>query len=291
MANICRNNILKVGSNNLNIENWKVYHPNGKHMFTCGEKKARWYLDRNLAIQYGNKKIKFTFVPKGNGFEDNEEFGKTAREPICVVSGVDYDLQRHHIVPYCYRTFFPEKYKSKNHHDVVLVNHDVHSEYEKYAVAFKDEIARIYGVKTISEYNGEYTQKLREIGRDNSILVNAIHSLFKTYGKVSDDIKLEKLRFISEKTDIPFETIRNLTYIQMYKFYLLLKEKHLKELYTFKKEMRLQYDHGYHVVEQLDTEEKIENFVKLWRNHFIDTMKPDYMPKGWSLNFRIKTKI
>jgi hypothetical protein len=291
MSNIPKNNILKVGSNNLNVENWKVYHPNGKHMFTCGEKKARWYLDRNLAIEYGKKKIKFTFTPKGNGFEDNEEFGKTAREPICVVTGVDSDLQRHHIVPYCYRTFFPEKYKSKNHHDVVLINHDIHSEYEKYAITFKDEIARIYGVKTISEYNAEYTQKLREIGKDNSILLNTIHSLFKTYGKVSNDVKLEKLRFISEKTELPLEFIRNLTYVQMYKFYLLLKDAYLTELYVFKKENRLAYDHGFHVIQKLDTEEKIEDFVKLWRNHFIDTMKPLYMPKGWSIDFRIKTKI
>ena len=40
-----------------------------------------------------------------------------------------------------------------------------------------------------------------------------------------------------------------------------------------------------------DTEEKIMEFVKLWRTHFIETMKPKYMPQGWSINFRIKTKL
>jgi len=65
------NNILKAGSKNLNTENWKVYHPSGRHMFTCGEKKAKWYLDRNLAKSIGKKKIALTFSPKGNGFEDN----------------------------------------------------------------------------------------------------------------------------------------------------------------------------------------------------------------------------
>jgi hypothetical protein len=104
-------------------------------------------------------------------------------------------------------------------------------------------------------------------------------------------IKLEKLHFISKKTNIPYNVIKDFTYIQMYKLYLLLKQRHIDEIYAFKEENRHLYDHGYHVVQKLDTEEKIMEFVKLWRNHFIDTMQPKYMPNGWSIDFRIKTKI
>ena len=166
-----RNNILKVGSKNLNSENWKVYHPSGRHMFTCGEKKASWYLERNLAKLIGKKMIELTFIPRGNGFEDNEEFGRSIREARCVVSGLEEGLQRHHIVPYCYRTYFPEIFKSKNHHDVVLINHEIHSQYERQANEYKDEIARIYNVKTIGELNAEYTAKLRETGKDRKSVV------------------------------------------------------------------------------------------------------------------------
>jgi len=286
-----RNNILKLGSKNLNAENWEVYHPNGIHMFTCGEKKASWYLERGLAVRTADGKIMLTFEPKGNGFETNEVFGKSVREAICVVTGVDKGLQRHHIVPYCYRTYFPEKYKSKNHHDVVLINHERHSEYEQLATQYKDVIAEMFDVKTISESNMEYTFKLREIGRENAILLNNIHSIFKTYGRVSDEVKLEKLQAIADGTEIPFKTVCNYNYIQLYKMYLLLKEEHIKEQYEFKQNHRQQYDHGYHVVQKLDTEEKIMDFVKLWRNHFIDTMKPKFMPNGWSVDFRIKTNI
>ena len=286
-----KNNILKHGSKNLNTENWKVYHPSGRHMFTCGEKKAQWYLDRGLAVENGNKKIKLTFIPKGNGFEDDEEFGRGVREARCVVSGLREGLQRHHIVPYCYRSYFPEIFKSKNHHDVVLINHTKHGDYEQQANLFKDEIGRIYGVKTINEYNVEYTAKLREIGKRNSILLNAIHSLFKCYGKIPYEVILEKIRFISDETGIPYETVMGYSYIQMYKLYEMLREIHIVETDKFKAEYRREYDHGYHVVQQLDTEEKIEDFVKLWRNHFIDTMQPQYMPTGWSIDFRIKTKI
>jgi len=286
-----KNNILKYGSKNLNTENWKVYHPSGRHMFTCGEKKAQWYLDRDLAIEFKTKKIKLLFTPRGNGFEDNEEFGRGIRESRCVVGGLEEGLQRHHIVPYCYRTYFPKAFKSKNHHDVVLINHEIHSDYEQLANQFKDEIGRMFNVKSINEFNIEYTTKLREIGKKNSILLNAIHSLFKCYNKIPRKVILEKLQFISNETEIPFKRIKGYSYVQMYKMYELLEEQHIIETEAFKVENRKLYDHGYHVVQKLDTDEKIEDFVKLWRNHFIDTMQPQFMPTGWSIDFRIKTKI
>jgi hypothetical protein len=286
------NNILHAGSKNLSTENWKVYHPSGRHMFTCGEKKAYWYLERNLAETVnGERGIKLTFEPKGNGFEDDEEFGRSSRIVQCVVTGFSEGLQRHHIVPYCYRTYFPEKYKSKNHHDVVLINFEIHSEYEQKANEFKDEIAKIYNVKTITELNAEYTLKLRELGKPNAMIMNTIHSLFKTYGRLSREAILEKLQYIAENTGIPFETLKGYNYIQFYKLYLLLRDDHINELYQFKIDYRKLYDHGYHVAQKLDTEEKIEEFVKLWRNHFVDTMQPLFMPNGWSVDFRIKTKI
>jgi len=287
-----KNNILQIGSKNLSSENWKVYHPSGRHMFTCGEKKAYWYLERNLAkLIDGERSIALTFTPKGNGFEDDEEFGRSIRIVRCVVTGVSNSLQRHHIVPYCYRTYFPEEYKSKNHHDVVLMNFEIHSEYEQKANKFKDEVARIYNVKTIGELNSEYTLKLRELGKPNAIIMNTIHSLFKTYGRLSREGILEKLQFIAENTGIPFDVVNKYNYIQIYKLYLLLRDEHINELYQFKEANRKLYDHGYHVAQKLDTEEKIEDFVKLWRNHFIETMQPKFMPNGWSVDFRFKTKI
>ena len=286
-----KNNILQIGSKNLSTENWKVYHPSGRHMFTCGEKKAYWYLERNLAELTGERMIKLTFIPKGNGFEDDEEFGRSSRIVQCVVTGISEGLQRHHIVPYCYRTYFPEIYKSKNHHDVVLMNFEIHSEYEQKANAFKDEIARIYNVKTIGELNAEYTLKLRELGKPNAIILNTIHSIFKIYGRLSREELIDKLHYVADNSNLPFETLVKYNYIQLFKLYQLLREDHINEIYEFKGIYRKQYDHGYHVVQKLDTEEKIEDFVKLWRNHFVDTMQPLFMPTGWSVDFRIKTKI
>ena len=285
------NHVLKIGGKNLDYENWKVYHPNGRHMFTCGGKKAKWYLDRNLAENIGNGEIMLNFEPNGEGFKDNEEFGRSIREVRCVVTGIDYDMQRHHIIPYCYRTYFPDKYKSKNHHDVVLMNHDIHSDYERHATEFKDQLAVEYGIKTITEYNKAYSQLLREYNRDKTITLSKLISIFRGYKKMNNIKVQQNLEDIADALNFSHKFIKSLNYIQLYKLYVELKKIYAYELQNFQERHRRFYDHGYHLVNKLNTEEKIENFVKLWRKHFIETMQPQYMPEGWSINFRFKTKI
>lgn len=286
-----KNNVLVNGSNNFNLENWDVYHPNGKHMFTCSGKKAHWYLDRGLAIEIGNFQIQLTFEPSGDGFSDNEMFGHSIRKPICVVSGVNYDLQRHHIIPYCYRKHFPAKYKIKNHHDVVLINHDLHAKYEVEANKYKDILAQKYGIRSITEYNKLYLRLLKNFNRDKVLILGKISSLFNGYGKISDNIIKDNLKFVAKKTGLDYELLINCNYIQLMKLYQELNNEYIYEYNLFKQRHAQFYDHGWHLVQKLNTDKKIEEFVKLWRKHFIETMKPQYMPKGWSINFRHKTRF
>ena len=286
-----RNNILKSGSKNFDVENLKVYHPSGRHMFTCGGKKALWYLDRDLAVQINENEIQFTFEPNGHGFSDNEDFGRSIREVKCVVDGVRDDLQRHHIIPYCYRKYFPVEYKSKNHHDVVLMNHDVHAEYEIEAMKYKDFMAEKYGIDTIDEYNKIYTRLLRAMNKNNTIVLSKLTAIFKGHGRIPSEMVRENLKAISLHTEIDFDFLCGCNYIQLMKLYRLLSERYKNEMQKFQDENRQFYDHGYHLVQKLDTPDKMEEFVKLWRKHFIDTTQPKYMPDGWSIDFRIKTNF
>jgi hypothetical protein len=283
-------NTLILGSKNLNIENWRVYHPDGKHMFTCGEDKIKWYMSRGLGSITGEYEMTFNFIPNGWGYDD-DEFGKGMRVNRCVVTGVDYDLQRHHIVPFCYRKYFPEAFKSKSHHDVVLINDIKHADYEKEANKFKDKIAEIYGVRTIGDYNTEYVSKIREQGKKYSELVYNITLLFSKYHVLKYSEKIERLKNISNMTNIDFDFLCSLNYIQLYKLLLKIKEENVKLGNSFRKDKKKYYDHSYYVVQKLDTEEKIEEFVKLWRNHFIEVTNPQFMPQGWSIDFKVKRNI
>jgi len=282
---------LKIGSKNLNNENWKVLHPDGHHMFTCGERKATWYLKKGLAELKEDYTIKLIFNPKGYGFKNDEIFGLVGREVRCVVTGERNGLQRHHIVPYCYRNHFPLKYKSKNHHDVVLVTYKIHEEYERKAYDFKNQMAIDYGVPTLNELNLEYTKLLCEYSTDKVKMLSRFHSIFKNNKTIPIEIIIENLKHVSQYTDLTVNQLLNLNYFQLYKLYLILRKTHEKAFEEFKEKNRLKYDHGYHVVKKLDNHEKISEFVKKWRVHFIETMKPKYMPLGWSVDFRVKVEL
>lgn len=283
--------ILRKGSKNLNTENWKVYHPNGKHMFTCGERKAEWYVNNKLAINHGDKSIQLIFEPKGYGFKEDEIFGLAGRNIVCVVTNKDDDLQRHHIVPYCYRNHFPEAYKSKNHHDVVLVTYEIHQIYERHATKLKDQLAIDYNVKNLNECNYEYTRVLSGYAKSKVKMLSSLHSVFRAYGKLSQEKIKEILADVAENTDLSIEFLHTLNYIQLYKLYTILKEEHVSAFNAFKAQKSIEFDHGYQVVQQLDTHEKIEQFVIRWRKHFIETMNPQYMPEGWSVDFRVKVEL
>jgi len=56
----------------------------------------------------------------------------------------------------------------------------------------------------------------------------------------------------------------------------LSEEPNLEEMEKTKEEIqkRLKNQHGELVVKQLNTDEKIEDFIMLFRRHFLDSMDP-----------------
>jgi hypothetical protein len=283
--------VLQKGSKALNLENWKVFSEEGKHMFTCGESKANWYLERNLAELKGEREIRLTFQPKGYGYDENETFGLAGRIIQCVVSGGNEGLQRHHIVPYCYRRWFPEEYKSKNHHDVVLVTYKVHEQYEQFANIEKDKIAKDFGVATLNEFNLEYTKLLCEFSKSKTKMLSRLHSIFKNYGNIPPEIILEIFGLVEQHSCFSVKLLKDLNILQLLKVYKYLREKFEKEFNYYKQIHQDTYDHGYHVVKQLDSHEKIREFVIRWRTHFIETMNPPYMPEGWRIDFKVNVEL
>lgn len=232
--------VLQIGGKKLNLENWKVYSPKGKHMFTCGEKKADWYLTKTddndipLATKIGKFKIQLNFQPNGNGFDEDEIFGLKDREVRCVVNGETDGLQRHHIVPYCYRSHFPTEYKSKNHHDVVLITYKNHEIYELEATKMKNIVAEIYNVPSFYELNLEYTKLFGSYSKNNMKIISKLYSIFGSYHKMPNDVVINTLYFVGDQLDIPRDKIIKYNYIQLYKLYLYLKDDYEKNIKKIK---------------------------------------------------------
>lgn len=258
----------KIENKNRLYGNIQVYSPDMKPMFKANLKKVNWYLDNEdekLAevVEYDEngvpKAIKLTFEPNGLGHFNKgltDEYFLSDKENICVVTGTNdwTELTKHHIVPFMYRKWFPEEYKSRNCHDIVLITREMHYEYEKIANELKDLIAEELGIPTLSEYSKRISRKTSYIGMANAIL----------------------------NKDIPMENKIDLCIKFTNKTGFVPTTENVKEyIKSAKNEYRMAEFYGKYVIEKLTD---YQGFVERWRQHFIDTMNPKFMPKGWKVD-------
>lgn len=238
--------------------NCRVLSPNGILMFRCDEKKANWYLKRNLGEIVSNKPlvVKLNFKPSGLG-NHNKEFGLSDMPNVCVVCGTKNHLTRHHVVPYCYRKNLPLEIKSHNHHDILPLCVDCHENYEKFADDLKIELSIKYEAPLNGESDGDVdTIKLSKIS--STILRN--------------DLNIPKKRVVELREIIKsFFGIKRLT------------NSKLLEL-TKIKQKPIQTSHGELVIGKVDN---LQLFVELWRKHFIDTMNPQFLPDNWKIDSKL----
>lgn len=243
--------------------NCKVYSPDGQLMFLCLEKRANWYLSRNLAevIKKEPLEIKLNFVPGGTG-NSNDEYYLSSKKNMCVVCGeTEIEiLTKHHIVPIEYRKHFPEVLKSRSSHDVVVICQEHHYEYENnFAQKRKRELEIFYD---ISEPKLS-TDKKRT---------------YKAYCLANLLMDTEKVHKIPEER-------------------IILMTNEIKDVFGHDDLYEITKHNINEIIENenliigkqiVDKIQNFETFIKGWRQHFIHSMSPLYMPDGWSVNNPIK---
>lgn len=235
--------------------NIKMLSPEGVLMCRLSERRARWYLDRNLAVPHDDSSIKLTFKPNGLGpisrNTSAHTFYTSEREDICVVCARNDNLSRHHCVPYCFRKHFPNEYKVHNWHDIVLLCDRCHNSYEDSAQLVKNDLLKI-------------SEEELQWRKDTLRAINNAHTLVNHLDIIPQD-KKEAIRFhLSE-----YLNVRNIT------------DDQIIEIALSNRPCLLSDDDWKRVVDELDD---LDAFVKQWRKHFIDTMNPKHLPQGWSVD-------
>jgi exonuclease 3'-5' domain-containing protein 2 len=237
----------------------------GTPMFRCGQKKLTWYLSRNLAeiVSQDEETIaRFLFEPKGFGWAYDDYF-LSVKNNICVVCSSIEGLTRHHVMPYCYRRYFPEDVKSHNSYDIVLLCVEHHEEYEYLADCFKKELA----IKHQAPLNGIGGRTDTNISRANAFK----RTLLKN-NNIPHDRQQDMLQHILKiSNQIKEESLQRLTLAD------------LKDMETFSCSVRPHTQHGEIVVKHYDC----DDFAILWRNHFVNHMKPQALPDYWITDRRI----
>lgn len=236
--------------------NCQVMSPDGHLMFRCESKKANWYLNRNLAdiINQEPLIIKLKFQPNGLG-NHNSNYGLDEMENKCVVCGSEEFLTRHHVVPICYRRFFPIEKKSHNFHDVLSVCADCHQDYEKFAFDFKLILADRYS----APINGELI--------NNKDFLKVRRMVYCLVGDILNQIPSWKIKEMKE-------------IVKSYFSWKRVSKKRLEDIVNLEVKI-YNRTHGEIVVSNL---ENLNDFIKEWREHFLSHNDCKYLPNNWSID-------
>ena len=237
--------------------NYQVESPDGVLMFRCDQKKANWYLNKNLASIVDDNQfiIRLNFEPKGLGNHD-KPYGLVPMDNICVNCGTDEFLTRHHIVPICYRRHFPLKWKSHNFHDVLSLCIECHENYERKADDLKMKLSEKYNAPIGGLIFKD--ERILKISKQAATLLGDVSNIpIDRINKLEVDIK----EYLSK--DYTYDDLQE-----------LMSMSHTK----------IEKSHGNMVMEQIND---IQEFIELWRNHFIDNNKCEYLPINWNVKNKI----
>lgn len=256
---------------------WSFLHPDGDFMFFHTERKMKSMLRHKLIriISEKSKIAQFTFMPKGRGVDKDDVFMTTPKERKCVVCGIEHSLTRHHVVPKEFRKHFPDKFKESNAHDIVFVCDKHHEEYERKADILKREYFDKYEIESLCPLQ---TKVISQIKMRYNLICHLEEMNFKENPHRSKiDYKLRNVLKIEQNVPL---TANQLTY---------LRENYKERLKVARNYFKNETSSGY-LVELILNEGLLEDFVRTWRQHFLDYAKPLYMPLGWEVNRRIFEK-
>lgn len=245
--------------------NCLILAPDDKPLCRTNQKKLNWYLNKNLAVVVEGMDcptIRLKFEPSGRKGADHP-YLIAKKENRCVCCASEDQITRHHVVPYGFRKFFPKELKEHMLHDVLPLCVECHEKYETIAFEFKKELAKLHDTSLLGK--GCYTDKSLYSVR------NAGNSLYYHFDKMPvarREFLLDKLRDYYNKEEISKDDMLNAAKIN--------PEVQTEQYVPF----------GKFIVDQYVDD--MLSFIVMWRQHFVDHMKPKYLPDFWSVNYQLK---
>lgn len=234
-------------------DNCEIYGPNDKLIGLCSKNRLKWYISKGIAeeIEGNGNAIKLKFEPKYRNNELNTSI-RIKRENKCYVCDATKELLRFHVVPTEYKRSFPDEWKSHNSVDVLPLCQECSEYANSYAQDLKNQLNEEYNI-----YRDDFIDHDRV---ELKILSKKIMNNRK-YG-LYDQILMSKLNTLVGHTVTEQE----------------LKEYSECDTSLTYKETKSPPEY---IVKQIIQQGKIKEFIKRWKDHFIDTMSPSDLPKDF----------
>ena len=274
----------------------KMLAPDGQQLCFCDFKKMTWYLERNLAKLISNDPpvFKLIFEPNARGCVDenlkSSNFYIESRTNCCVICGKTENYLRFHVIPILYRSCFPENLKSHKSHDVVLLCLSCHERARKVYEQKKEEISKRYNVplNVMSDGKNNYLKLIQFIKKCKVIKKNKNKNLpeiaetkLKKNLKETFDILMEnsqEFKNFVEKNKINCDKEDDIddNFLNIFCDKFIVDDKNIPE---GKKNL-----HGKLVIEKV---KDLKEFIMEWRQFFLDSFQPKFLPKEWSVKHEI----
>uniref|UniRef100_A0A8C8BZ16 3'-5' exonuclease domain-containing protein n=1 Tax=Oncorhynchus tshawytscha TaxID=74940 RepID=A0A8C8BZ16_ONCTS len=250
-------------------DNCFLHAPDGQPLCTCDKKKAKWYLDKGIGVLQSEDPfiVRLLFEPSGRP-DSQQDYYLTAKENLCVVCGKNDSYIRKNIVPHEYRRHFPTEMKDHNSHDILLLCTSCHAASNVHDGFLKQQLADEHaapqgceeGVRLLEDSD---RRRVRSAAR---ALLTAGEGL---PGPRRDELQ-EVIRSFFNDLDgeLTTDTLQSAAGLETRIF---------NESYV---------PHGLKVV-QAHAKQGLKGLMGLerhWRQHFLSTMTPRYLPPLWSVN-------
>lgn len=245
-------------------DNCQLLAPDGELLCICERRKAEWYVYKGLGESVSEEPytVRLNFEPSGRPRLDDIFYTKE-KVNICVVCGKSENYHRKFVVPSEYRKYFPDLMKKNLSHDVLLLCVDCHKKSNLLDQKMRVKLAELCDAPLV---NGKYAKY--KFDSEMAHVKSAARALASSGHKIPKARKTEL-----EKTITDYFNVSQVTEELLQKA-LNFDLNTLNESYT---------PHGLKVYQYFCKNGGLINFEKLWRQHFLDTMKPKYLPNMWSV--------
>ena len=300
-----KKNSRNYGKSKAFFDNCKILKPNGEILSCCSAKGMRWYLKKGLAEVVDEKTVKLNFEPKIRGLKF-DEYHQSVKESQCFVCGIRDNLCKFAVVPECYRQYIDDKYNDKANriHDCIPLCISCNKRGAHCQNMVRDRLCKQYSVphykldRKTAEYSKLYKAKKaawaltsKGKGKKNKIPIKRKLVLLQD---ICDFGQLEYEIIYSESE----QTKENINDMMGYDDLIRIKgnedgitnteiiNAQIDKLNEMKNDNLDKKQWELHSEALVDVFKGNElEFIELWRQSFVDNMKPRFLPEIWSVSF------
>ena len=291
------------------FDNIKILGPDNEMVSFCSKRTMNRYLKKGWAIKMDDNTMKLTYKPNDLPKKPKNNVTISLKKNECVVCGNKLKLVKFNIMLPIYRKLLSKMYNAEAYlkHDRVVLCIQCQTIYEKSRLKHITILCKQYNIMDIYHKHEHYKYNPSNIDKNAVKMYGKCYALrYKYSHNMPYQVKIDLLKKVCDYFKLEYTILDNNNnigkdkelysdIIKVSKGNVILAQKMdqlIKTLKDHRSNTKGKQRWINHAKEMVNAFKKNEfEFIKLWRQHFIDTMKPEYMPPYFNINTTFKVPI